>query len=285
MFAEFTHTLRRMRGQIIGWSIGLALYGLLMISFFDTMQNIEGLQDMLASYPPEILAFFGSSILTITTPIGYLDTYYFGYMPVIIGIFAIGIGANLLAGDEEKGLLDLVLAHPVSRPGLFWGRLLASLLAIVIILLVGWLSWAIPSGNTSMAVTWGELLLPFLPLLAVLLFFMALALWLSLVLPAARLASMLSGGLLVANFLLIGLANINDKLETLIKLTPLHYYQGGKAMDGLNGQWFMGLLALAIGLAILSWQLFERRDIRVGGERSWQWADWFANLTKRGKMA
>ena len=285
MFAEFTHTLRQMRGQIIGWSIGLALYGLLMVSFYDTMQNIEGLQDMLASYPPEILAFFGSSILAITTPMGYMDTYYFVYMPVIIGIFTVGIGANLLAGDEEKGILDLVLAHPVSRPGLFWGRLLASVLATIIILLVSWLSWVIPAGNTSMAVTWDQLLLPFLPLLAVLLLFMVLALWLSLVLPAARLSSMLSGGLLVANFLLIGLANLNDTLESLIKLTPLYYYQGGKAMDGLNGQWLLGLLAVVIGLAILSWQLFERRDIRVVGERGWQWADWFATLSKREKTA
>ena len=30
MFAEFKHTLRRMRGQMIGWGIGLTLYGVLM---------------------------------------------------------------------------------------------------------------------------------------------------------------------------------------------------------------------------------------------------------------
>ena len=34
MLAEFKHTLRRMRGQIIGWSIGIGLYGLLMVSFY-----------------------------------------------------------------------------------------------------------------------------------------------------------------------------------------------------------------------------------------------------------
>ena len=34
MFAEFKHTLRRLRGQIIGWSIGLALYGLIRVSIF-----------------------------------------------------------------------------------------------------------------------------------------------------------------------------------------------------------------------------------------------------------
>lgn len=285
MFAEFIHTLKRTRGSIIGWSIGLGLYGLFMVSFFSTMQGIEGIEELLASYPPEMLAFFGDSIQAITTPMGYIDTYYFVYMPVIVGIFAVGIGANLLAGDEEKGILDLVLAHPVTRPGLFWGRVLASVVATLIILLFSWLSWAIPSGNSGMDVSWGELLLPFFPLLAILLLTMAVALFLSMALPAARLASMLTGSLLVANFLLVGLANLNDNLASVIKITPLHYYQGGKAMEGLNGNWLLGLLTVAALFTLAAWQLFERRDIRVGGERGWQWANWFPTLTKREKVA
>ena len=65
------------------------------------------------SYPAELMAFF-PSISEFATPIGYLDTYLFSYMPLIIGIFSIGVGAGLLVSDEEKGILDLVLAHPVS---------------------------------------------------------------------------------------------------------------------------------------------------------------------------
>ena len=30
LLTEFKHTLRRLRGQILGWGIGLALYGLMM---------------------------------------------------------------------------------------------------------------------------------------------------------------------------------------------------------------------------------------------------------------
>ena len=48
MFAEFKHTLRRLRGQIIGWGIGLALYGLLMVSLFDSIVGIEGFAEMIA---------------------------------------------------------------------------------------------------------------------------------------------------------------------------------------------------------------------------------------------
>ncbi|HOU41357.1 MAG TPA: hypothetical protein PK829_08820, partial [Promineifilum sp.] len=59
LWAEFRHTLRRLRGQILGWGIGLALYGLAMGLMYDGIQNITGLDEMLASYPRELLAFFG----------------------------------------------------------------------------------------------------------------------------------------------------------------------------------------------------------------------------------
>lgn len=272
MLAEFKHTLRRLRGQIIGWSIGLALYGLLMVSFYDTLQGIEGMTEILESYPPELMAFFGD-VMAIMTPAGYMDAYYFSYMTLIIGIFAIGAGAGLLAGDEEKGILDLVLAHPISRTGLFWGRLLGFVVALVVILLISWLSWAIPSGGTSMNVTWLQLLQPFLPLFAELLLFGTLALLLSMALPAARLAGMTAGALLVANFLLVGLANLNEDLETVVKLTPLYYYQGGSAINGLKWEWLAGLALVSVLFALAAWVLFQGRDIRVGGERSWRVTD------------
>lgn len=272
MPAEFKHSLRRLRGQIIGWSIGLTLYGLMMISLYDTLQGIEGLAEIIASYPPELMAFFGD-MAAIVTPAGYLDIYYFSYMTLIIGIFAIGAGAGLLVGDEEKGILDLVLAHPISRTALFWGRLLGLVTATIIILLIGWLSWAIPAGGTGLNVTRLQLLQPFLPLLAVLLLFAALALLLSMLLPSARLAGMVTGALLVANFLLAALAQLNEELESVVRLTPLYYYQGGSAIHGIEWEWLAGLLLVAALFAVAAWALFQRRDIRVGGEHSWRLAD------------
>jgi ABC-2 type transport system permease protein len=269
MWAEFKHALRRLRGQIIGWSIGLGLYGLLMALMFDSVSNIEGLETLLRSYPEEIMGFFGD-LVSITKPQGYLDIYFFNYMTVIIGIFAVGAAASLLTGDEERGTLDLILAHPISRSALFWGRVLAYVVATMIILGVGWLSWVIPSGGSGMDLTWLQFLRPFGPLLAQLLLFGMLALLLSMVMPSSRSAGMLAGGLLVANYLLVGLANINEDLQAIVDWTPLHFYQGGYAADGLKWGWLGGLLAAATVLALLAWWRFWGRDIRVGGEGGWR---------------
>ncbi|MCP4420400.1 MAG: ABC transporter permease subunit [Chloroflexi bacterium] len=269
MFAEFKHTLRRLRGSIIGWSIGLAIYGLMMVSLFDEIVNIEGFDELMAAYPKELLAFFGDSMLALTTPKGYIDVYYFLYMPIIIGIFTVGMGANLLVGSEENGTLDLVLAHPVSRTALFWGRWLGFVTATAVLMVISWLSWVIPAGNTGINLTWIEFLRPFIPLLAELILFGTVALMLSFLLPSARIASMLTGGLLVGNFLIDGLANANDDLKEIIKYTPLNYFQGGDAITGLNWEWLGGLLAFTLLFALIAWWRFQQRDIRVGGEGSW----------------
>lgn len=271
MLAEFKHALRRSRGQIIGWGMGLALYSFMIVYLFDPMTGIEGMDELLAAYPPEIMAFFGD-VTESLTPTGYIDTWFFSYITLIMGVFAIMAGANLLASDEEKGVLDLLLAYPVSRTAFIWARLLGFMVATAVILLAGWLSWVIPagSGSTQLNLTGVELLRPFLSLFAVLLLFGTLTLLLSLLLPAARLAGMLSGALLIANFLLMGLANLNDDLAVVVRLTPLYYYQGGDAIAGLDWGWLGGLLGVSLLLALAAWRLFQRRDIRVGGERSWR---------------
>ncbi|OGO21233.1 MAG: hypothetical protein A2Z14_03305 [Chloroflexi bacterium RBG_16_48_8] len=215
------------------------------------------------------MAFFGD-LMAITTPKGYIDIYYFNYMTVIIGIFAVSTAASLLVKDEEEGRLDLLLAHPISRSGFFWGRLLGYVVTTLLILSVGWLSWWIPSRSTGLDLTGIELLRPFLPLLVQLLLFGFLGLLLSMILPSVRMAGMFTGALLIANYLLIGLSNINEDLKPIMNYTPLKYYQGGNAIDGLNWEWLAMLLGVTVLFVLLAWWRFHRRDIRVGGEGGWR---------------
>ena len=265
---EFSHGLRRLRGQVIGWGIGLALYGLLIGGIYNSVQTIVGLEEMLASYPPALMAFFGD-VKAMNTPAGYFGVYYASYMPLIVGIFVCSAAAGLLAGDEERGTLDLALAHPVGRTALFWGRWLALMVATGLILLLAWLGWAVTLPFTDFDVSAVNLLLGYWPIGALLAFFGALALLLSMLLPSARLAAMSAGALLVANWLLVGLAALNDNLQLALDLTPWALFQGGDALVDLNWGPMLALKGIAVALAAAAWLLFLRRDIRVGGERSW----------------
>ena len=276
MWTIFRHSLIRSTGQVLGWGIVLALLGWYIVALYDSFAAPDSRQaftQMMDAYPPELMSFFGD-ISHIFDPSGFINFTVFSYMPVVLGIFAIQVGGGLLAGDEEKGTLDLVLAHPVSRTAFFLGRLAAFIVATLAILFIFWLGLAIPLPPTGLEMEAGELLLPFLSLLGLLLFFGTLTLALSMLLPSQRMAAMFSGLLLVASYIVNSLGRVDPELVKLDPYLPLHYYQGGLAIDGLNLKWLGGLLAFSLLFSLLAWWRFERREIRVSGEAGWQMPDW-----------
>ena len=272
MTTIFRNAFTRSWGTILGWGLSLGLLATFLMPFYDTLAGQkESMEKLLASYPPELMAFFGDTgnMTALFTPEGYLGFEFFSYMPIILGIFAVLAGSGLLASDEENGTLDLVLAHPVSRTGLFFGRLLGFVVTTVGILALIWLGLVIGRGWSTIELTVVELARPFLSLGAMLLLFGAFALVLSMLLPSRRLAATMSGLVLVASYFVTSLSRINDDLKEIVKFLPLNYYQGGDAIRELNGEWLFGLLGVAALFTLLAWWRFERRDIRVGGEGGW----------------
>jgi len=273
MFVEFKHALRSSLGQIIGWGFGLALLGLLQVPMYDSLAaDGEAFAEMLELFPSEVMAFFGDLSL-MATPEGYLSIEFFSYMPLILGIFAIQAGTGLLVKDEEMGTLDLIIAHPVSRLSLFVGRFLAFLCALGVILFTAWLGIVLPMEWSMMSLKGVEVARPFLSLYAEMVLFGSLGLILSTILPSRRLASMVSGLLLVASFFITGLSQLNEDLEIIAWLSPLKYYQTQEAFAGLNGEWLIGLFGAGLVFVLLAGWRFLRRDLRVAGEGGWKLKD------------
>ncbi len=271
MKTTIRYTLRKLRGQILGWGLGIAALGLILIPFYDIFVAEQGqLMQMIESYPPEFLAFFGAEADSMATPEGYLGMYGFSMLPVIGGIFAVIAGSGLLASDEESGRLDLILAYPVGRSGLFFGRLVAFVAASLAIMALGWLGFALPLFSSSLDLSWGQMALPFLPLLAQILIYGSLALLFSLLLPARRLGAAAAGLLMVASYFLTSLASLDERLETIARLLPYHYFQGGDAINGVDLWTLVALIAASGLLSLIAWWRFLRRDVRVAGEGSWR---------------
>lgn len=268
MYPILRHSFIKYRGQILGWGIGLALLGGFLLTFYDTLADQQdSLAAMFEAYPPEVFAFFGD-MSNLFTPGGYLHTEFYSYMPIILGFFSILAGASLLAGDEESGVLDLLMAHPVSRTSTFLGRLLAYVAATFAIFAITWLGFVIAEPATQLNLSPVELALPLLSMFSVLLLFGSLAILLSMVLPSVRLAATVSVMLLIGSFFLSSLATISEDLEQAAHLSPLNYYQGGEAVTGLNWEWFAVLIGISVVILLGALLVFNRKDIRVGGEGS-----------------
>ena len=282
LWITFCYTFKSLRGQTLGWGLGLALYGLMIVSMYDSMAaQQDQLQQMIASYPQEFLAFFGGDANSLITPAGFLGMYAFSMMPVIIGVFAVLVGSGLIVSDEERGRLDLIITHPVGRSAFFFGRALGILAASVAIMLLGWLGFSVMLGSSSLGFSWGQMLVPFLALLAQTLVYVALGLLLSMLLPSRNLSAMLTGLILVTSYFVSSLSFMDERMATLAKLMPYHYFQTVLSFQELNLGWLFALLGAAVLMTLFARLRFLRRDIRLSGEGSWR----LPLLSKRIKTA
>jgi ABC-2 type transport system permease protein len=271
LWTTFRYTYLGLRGQILGWGLGLALYGLMIVPMYDTLAaQQDQLQQLIASYPEEFLAFFGGDASSLVTPAGFLGMYAFSMMPVIIGIFAVLVGSGLIVSDEERGRLDLIIAHPVGRTSFFFGRALGVLAAALTIHLLGWLGFSLLLGSSSLGFNWGQMAVPFLSLLVQTLVYACLALLLSMLLPSHSLAAIVSGVVMVAGYFVTSLSFLDERLASLSRFMPYHYFQTVLSFEELNLAWLSLLLAACALMLVFAWLRFISRDIRLSGEGSWR---------------
>ncbi len=266
MFVIFRRKLFKNWLMILAWGVGLAFLGWFMLDIFETFfeQNIDFSQYMEA-FPEDMLAFFGGSG-DLLSPDTFLGIEFFSYIPVILGIMMITNASKLIAKKEEDGTLELILAQPVSRSAVFWAQLLALILSLVLILVIAWSGFAIGLTQVSgFELTQSQLFYPFVSLFAILLMFLSFSLMVSMVLASSGTAGLVTGFLLIASYFLTSLARINEDLEAVNRFSPMKYYQGGEAMNGLDLPSLLLLCGLTIVFMAVAWFFFVKRDLRFGG--------------------
>jgi ABC-2 type transport system permease protein len=251
--------------MIFGWGIGLGVLGYYLFDIYNTFfQRDVDLMQLFNAFPEDLMAFFGGDV-DLFTPSGFLQLEFFSYMPIVLGIMVISAAASLISKDEEEGSLELIVAQPISRARVFAGRLLALILSVVLILTITWSGFALGAHQNDFDLSSSQLARPFISLFAILMVFLSLSVLLSMILPSSNSASMISGFLLIASYFISSLVNLDEKLRGINRFSPLKYYQGGTAVEGLDIQKLLLLLGISLAFLLLGMFIFEKRDLRFGG--------------------
>jgi ABC-2 type transport system permease protein len=102
------------RRSLLGYSLGTALYTLVVVALYPAFKNSSSL-DKLIENDSTISALFGVSG-PISTSGGWLNgNLYANFLPLLMLLLTIGYGAASLAGQDEDGTLCLIATLPIRR--------------------------------------------------------------------------------------------------------------------------------------------------------------------------
>jgi ABC-2 type transport system permease protein len=119
------------RRSLIWWALGVAVLVLLTVAFYPSIRDDTAINEYVKDLPESLRGLFAGGELDIASPAGYLNSQIYALMaPLVFLVFAVGAGAGAVAGEEERGTLDFLLAHPLRRRDYAFHRFLA-LVALV----------------------------------------------------------------------------------------------------------------------------------------------------------
>jgi ABC-2 type transport system permease protein len=259
-------TLRDRRRWLIGWSLGITSYVVLILAFYPSLKDQgHSFDQALGKMPESMKALFGmGGGIDLFSPVGYLSSQLYSLMlPLLLLVAGIGFGAGL-AGDEEHGLLEMTLGAPVTRTRVALERFAAVTAGLGVLAVASWASVAVAARAVSLDISTGAL---FWATLSVTLLTMAgasISLAVGAVTGRRSIAIATTSVFLVASYLVTSLATAGISFFT--HLTPYSVFtltdvvptlQRGTPAIGLV--WLVALTAIGAGVAVWG---FNRRDIR-----------------------
>jgi ABC-2 type transport system permease protein len=259
----FTKTLWDARRSLLGWAVAIAAVAAMYAAFWPTVNTPE-MQQALRNYPEGVLEAFNYNDLT--SPAGYLGSSVYGLLvPLLVAVFAIAYGTRAVAGDEEAGTLDLLLAHPVSRTRLALQRFAALAAALVLVGAVLLLAMLAIAGPAELeGITAAELTAATTQLALFGACLGALAFAVGAATGRKALALGVSAGVAVLAYLANGVFPQVEGLAWTSDLSPWHWYLGGEPLkNGLQAGDSLLLLAVTLVLVAVGTLVFNRRDVAV----------------------
>ena len=257
------------RRSTLWWSLALVAVVVLIAVSYGAIQGDTGLEQSFEDLPDSVQVLLGTDQgLSLTSPAGYLNSQLFAnFLPILLTVFSVGLGARVIAGDEGDGTLELLLSHPVSRRRIATERGLAAVGLLVLLGTVSAVALMLSAAPTELDVGLGALTAATATSVLLALVHGSAAFGVGAATGSRGSAIAAGAGLTGAGFLVQSLATLDDALRPLRWLSPWQWFLDDPAVvSGWSAVVLPGLAAVAvsIGLAAAGVWRFGRRDVGHG---------------------
>ncbi len=260
----FIHELKSYLKSVGIWSLANFLIILIYFSAFNTIAvEAAELEEMLRSFPEELLIAFGMNDMDFTSLLGFFGVVFL-FCQICLAIQASNYGFSLVSIEERELTADFLLPKPVGREKILTAKYLAAFLALTITNLFVWASsfFVINLNSDGRTYDVQTLVLILSTIVLFQLFFLSAGVIISLLMKRVRsvipLSMALSFGMYILN--VFGTMLGEDKLEII---SPFRHFDPNYILA--NGSYDLPLVMISVVVIVIaipaSYILYRKRNI------------------------
>jgi ABC-2 type transport system permease protein len=259
--------LDRRRGAL-WWSIGTSSGVATIVALWSSVKDSADLEDVIKNLPKGVQALFGTQEgISISSAPGYLQARLFStILPVLLIVYAVGLGARLIGGAEEDGTLQLVVSSPATRRRIAIERFGAAKALVLLQVVIGLVTGIAVGAAVGVFddVSIGRFVIATLAVTELALLHLAIAFGVGA--ATGRRGPALAAGSIVAvaGYVLYGVAASAAALEWLRALSPWWWFLDRNLL--VRDPTFLSLglpLVLTAVIFVAGIAAYERRDLRL----------------------
>ena len=248
------------------WGIGLFLFGTTYLLIYP---GVEEQLTALADW--SIYKAMGFDMGSFE---GFIASNVVLVIPLILGIYVIIASTSTLAGEEEDGTLELLLAMPLHRWQIVTAKAIAIGLTTLVILLIAGigngiaLNWV--KTQVEVDVTTSQLIIAVINGWPLTLVFVMMGLFLGAFMPNQKTATITLTVIFIVSYLSENFANHIDSLNPIKPYSLFTYFDTSSKVfqQGVQSKDVVTLFVVAAVFYVLTLIGFQQRNVTVG---SWPW--------------
>ena len=256
--------LRAGRRTLAIWAVSFAGLIALYAVIWPSVRGNTSWRNLFDTLPATYRALFtASGTIDLSTAGGYLGIELMGFMgPALIAVYAVTVGSAAIAGEEDRGGLEITLSAPVSRAGVFAQRCAALVIGVAALMIATGAALWIFSAMLGMDLGVGAIASAVAALGIFGLFTGAVGIAVGAATGSAAAARGLAALVAVASYLINALAQVTSVMRPVRPISPYYLVLGNEPLaHGLRLIGAVSVLAAAIAVVAVGGWLFARRDL------------------------
>ncbi len=264
----FGHTIKSGLRATIIWGIGLLLYGFYATAIIPDVDALQQYTNLMETMPPALLQVFGvgEDMAFMSTPAGFVSFGFFGYIILMLAVYAVVSGLNVTSTEEDQGIMDVLLSLPLPRWRIIVEKFAAYTILSLVIVLLGFAGLVAGLEMSALEVEVGRLLEGSLNILPSMLLIMAATVFIAAVVRNRGTATAIAAAFVIVSYFLnvIGGMASGSIAAQIARLSFFYYYDNtGVMQNGLAMLNVIGMLAVVALLVAGAMWAFQRRDVGI----------------------